>query len=114
MLVCKISDETCEHGWALILIPIDILGIFITLYTFIFICSIRKLKTDYKWKLIITCIINLICFLVNYVIIPNAGLLGKKSINFLSIIAINIVLGISIVFHFIFLRKFDEKRNEIS
>ena len=114
MLVCKISDETCEHGWALILIPIDVLGIFITLYTFIFICSIRKLKTDYKWKLIITCIINLICFLVNYVIIPNAGLLGKKSINFLSIIAINIVLGISIVFHFIFLRKFDEKRNEIS
>ena len=114
ILTVKISDNDSEYKWGVILIPADVIGFFVTLYTGLFLCSIWRINVQYKWILIITSIISSLCFLINYVIYPNVALVSEKSFNFLYPIGLNIVLSISIIIHCVFNKKFEEKCNEIS
>ena len=112
MVISKLTDPKSKYKWGVILIPIDIVGVFFTLYTCIYLCSIWKLNVKYKLILIITAIITLVCFLVNFVILTNVGLEARKTKS--CRVGVSIVFSISTIVHYIFNKKFGEKCAEIS
>ena len=112
IFISKLTDPNSNCKWSVILIPVDILGFFIALYTCIYLCSIRKLNMKYKWILFITSTVNLTCFLLNFVLLPNIGLITKITISPAVQIGVSIVFSISLIIHYIYNKKSEGKYNK--
>ena len=99
----KLDDINFTVSWRILLIPLYIACAIIVLWGLVYIFSIKQDKTKYRWILIITIVIIMICAIVNCVFWPNFYN-NKKNITRFFPIVIDGLITIFSILHYIFLR----------
>ena len=100
----KLDDSSFGVSWRVLLIPLYIACFIIVLWGIIYIYSIKQHKSEYKWILVTTIIIIMICTTVNCVFWPNFYIKHKSITRFFPIV-IDGIITITVMVHVFFLYK---------
>ena len=104
----KLDDSSFILSWRILLIPLYIVCLIIVLWGILYIYSIKQHKSEYKWILVTTIIIIMICTIVNCVFWPN--FYGKhKSVTRFFPNIIDGIITVTAIVHYFFLYKSKEK-----
>ena len=104
----KLDNSNFTVSWRILLIPLYIACFIIVLWGVIYIYSIKKYKSEYKWILIITIIIIMVCTITNCVFWPNFYLKHKSITRYFPIV-IDGIITITCMVHYFFLYKSKKK-----
>ena len=104
----KLDDSNFTLSWRILLIPLYIICFIIVLWGIIYIYSIKQHKSEYKWILVTTIIIIMICTTVNCVFWPNFYLKNKSITRYFPIV-IDGIITFTAMIHYYFLYKSKEK-----
>ena len=104
----KLDDQSFGVSWRILLIPLYIVCFIIVLWGIIYIYSIKQHKSEYKWILVTTIIIIMVCTIVNCVFWPNFYTKHKSITRFFPIV-IDGIITIVIMIHWFFLYKSKKK-----
>ena len=104
----KLDDQSFGVSWRILLIPLYIVCFIIVLWGIIYIYSIKQHKSKYKWILVTTIIIIMICTAVNCVFWPNFYIKNKSITRFFPIVIDGIITLMTMV-HCFFLYKSKKK-----
>ena len=98
----KLDNSNFGVSWRILLIPLYIACFIIVLWGIIYIYSIKQHKSEYKWILVLTIIIIMICTAVNCVFWPNFYTKHKSITRFFPLVIDAIITVVAMV-HVIFL-----------
>ena len=104
----KLDDQSFGVSWRILLIPLYIVCFIIVLWGIIYIYSIKQHKSKYKWILVTTIIIIIVCSIVNCVFWPNFYTKHKSITRFFPIVIDGIITLMTMV-HCFFLYKSKKK-----
>ena len=104
----KLDDSNFGVSWRILLIPLYIACFIIVLWGIIYIYSIKQHKSEYKWILVTTIIIIMICTTVNCVFWPNFYIKHKSVTRFFPIV-IDGLITFTVMVHVLFLYKSKKK-----
>ena len=104
----KLDDSSFGISWRILLIPLYIACAIIVLWGIIYIYSIKQHKSEYKWILVVTIIIIMICTIVNCVFWPNFYTKYKSITRFFPIV-IDGIITLTVIVHWFFLYKSKKK-----
>jgi len=104
----KLDDSSFTLSWRILLIPLYIVCLIIVLWGILYIYSIKQHKSEYKWILVTTIIIIMICSIVNCVFWPNFYQKHKSVTRFFPNI-IDGIITVTAIVHYIFLYKSKKK-----
>lgn len=100
----KLDNFSFTVSWRILLIPLYIACFIVVLWGIIYIYSIKKHKSEYKWILVITIIVIMVCTITNCVFWPNFYLKHKSITRYFPIVIDGIITITSMV-HYFFLYK---------
>ena len=104
----KLDNSNFGVSWRILLIPLYIVCFIIVLWGIIYIYSIKQHKSEYKWILVSTIIIIMICTTVNCVFWPNFYIKHKSITRFFPIV-IDAIITIMAMVHVFFLHLSKKK-----
>ena len=104
----KLDDSKFGVSWRVLLIPLYIVCFIIVVWGIIYIYSIKQHKSEYKWILVTTIIIIMICTVVNCVFWPNFYIKNKSITRFFPIV-IDGIITLTAMVHCFFLYKSKKK-----
>ena len=102
------DDSDFGVSWRILLIPLYIACFIIVLWGIIYIYSIKQHKSEYKWILVTTIIIIMVCTIVNCVFWPNFYTKNKSITRFFPIV-IDGIITLVVMVHVYFLYKSKRK-----
>ena len=97
----KLDNSNFNLSWRILLIPLYIICFIIVVWGILYIYSIKQYKSKYKWILVTTIIIIMVCAIVNCVFWPNFYVKYKSATRFFPNI-IDGIITITIIVHYIF------------
>ncbi len=104
----KLDDSTFGVSWRILLIPLYIVCAIIVLWGIIYSYSIKQHKSEYKWILVTTIVIIMVCSIVNCVFWPNFYTKYKSITRFFPIV-IDGIITVAVIIHWFFLYKSKKK-----
>ena len=104
----KLDNSDFGVSWRILLIPLYIACFIIVLWGIIYIYSIKQHKSEYKWILVTTIIIIMVCTIVNCVFWPNFYTKNKSITRFFPIV-IDGIITLVVMVHVYFLYKSKRK-----
>jgi hypothetical protein len=109
----KLDNQNFGVSWRVLLIPLYIACFIIVLWGIIYIYSIKQYQTKYKWILVTTIIIIMVCTIVNCVFWPNFYVKNKSITKYFPIVIDGIITLITMIHVFFLYKTREEEKNSI-